>query len=137
MSDIHIPYCCRYGYRGHDCRANLHILGSGEIVYFIGQVAVLCNREKHLQRHYREHTAEIKRSVSRDNICCYTASLVELIKWALLRLTRDTCFINMLFVILNNLFILLTASPYTQTKSQSQQVSAALRSQPKPKTRYL
>ena len=55
--------CYSYGYRGHDCRANLHVLGSGEIVYFIGQVAVLYNHVKHLQRHYREHTTEIKRLV--------------------------------------------------------------------------
>ncbi|CAH1788878.1 unnamed protein product, partial [Owenia fusiformis] len=49
-----------YGYRGNDCRSNIHVLANDEIAYFIGSVAVLYNRTLHSQRHYREHTEEIK-----------------------------------------------------------------------------
>ncbi|XP_036379829.1 echinoderm microtubule-associated protein-like 3 [Megalops cyprinoides] len=45
-----------YGYRGRDCRANLHLLGSGEAVYFIACVVVLYHINKCTQRHYLKHT---------------------------------------------------------------------------------
>jgi len=50
----------RYGYRGNDCRNNIHILPSGELVYFISSIVVLYDRENHKQRHYKEHTEYIK-----------------------------------------------------------------------------
>ncbi|KAG7484962.1 hypothetical protein MATL_G00055720 [Megalops atlanticus] len=45
-----------YGYRGRDCRANLHLLRSGEAVYFIACVVVLYHINKRTQRHYLKHT---------------------------------------------------------------------------------
>ncbi|XP_069750294.1 echinoderm microtubule-associated protein-like 2 isoform X2 [Narcine bancroftii] len=45
-----------YGYRGRDCRDNLHLLPSGEIVYFIACVVILYNIEEQTQRHYLKHT---------------------------------------------------------------------------------
>ncbi|XP_043525554.1 echinoderm microtubule-associated protein-like 2 isoform X6 [Frieseomelitta varia] len=49
-----------YGYRGRDCRSNLHLLPTGEIVYFVAAVVVLYNMEEHNQRHYLGHTDDIK-----------------------------------------------------------------------------
>ncbi|XP_070622263.1 echinoderm microtubule-associated protein-like 3 isoform X1 [Erythrolamprus reginae] len=45
-----------YGYRGRDCRANLYILNSGELVYFIACVVVLYHVQRRTQRHYLRHT---------------------------------------------------------------------------------
>uniref|UniRef100_A0A452HNM9 EMAP like 2 n=1 Tax=Gopherus agassizii TaxID=38772 RepID=A0A452HNM9_9SAUR len=44
-----------YGYRGRDCRANLFLLPTGEIVYFVAAVAVLYSVEEQRQRHYLGH----------------------------------------------------------------------------------
>ncbi|XP_011643454.1 echinoderm microtubule-associated protein-like 2 isoform X7 [Pogonomyrmex barbatus] len=49
-----------YGYRGRDCRSNLHLLPTGEIVYFVAAVVVLYNMEEHSQRHYVGHTDDVK-----------------------------------------------------------------------------
>ncbi|XP_019281512.2 echinoderm microtubule-associated protein-like 2 isoform X1 [Panthera pardus] len=49
-----------YGYRGRDCRANLYLLPTGEIVYFVASVAVLYSVEEHRQRHYLGHNDDIK-----------------------------------------------------------------------------
>lgn len=49
-----------YGYRGKDCRQNLFYLPTGELVYFTAAVVVLHNVDFALQRHYLEHTDEIK-----------------------------------------------------------------------------
>ncbi|XP_025159081.1 echinoderm microtubule-associated protein-like 2 isoform X6 [Harpegnathos saltator] len=49
-----------YGYRGRDCRSNLHLLPTGEIVYFVAAVVVLYNMEEHSQRHYLGHTDDVK-----------------------------------------------------------------------------
>ncbi|KAK7481472.1 hypothetical protein BaRGS_00027323, partial [Batillaria attramentaria] len=49
-----------YGCRGNDCRKNTHVLTSGEMVYFISNIVILYNRAKHTQRHYKEHTEDIK-----------------------------------------------------------------------------
>ncbi|XP_062585319.1 echinoderm microtubule-associated protein-like 2 [Saccostrea cucullata] len=49
-----------YGYRGNDCRSNIFVLASDEIVYFIANIAVLYSRLTHKQRHYREHNEDIK-----------------------------------------------------------------------------
>ena len=49
-----------YGYRGRDCRHNLFLLPTGEIVYFIAAVVVLYNVEDQIQRHYSGHTDDIK-----------------------------------------------------------------------------
>nr|XP_028597733.1 echinoderm microtubule-associated protein-like 2 isoform X4 [Podarcis muralis] len=49
-----------YGYRGRDCRANLFLLPTGEIVYFVAAVAVLYNVEEQRQRHYLGHNDDIK-----------------------------------------------------------------------------
>ena len=52
-------YHCRYGYRGNDCRSNVFVLVTDEIVYFLSNIAVLYNKQTHRQRHYREHTEDI------------------------------------------------------------------------------
>nr|XP_006812207.1 PREDICTED: echinoderm microtubule-associated protein-like 1-like [Saccoglossus kowalevskii] len=49
-----------YGYRGRDCRNNLHLLPTGEIVYFIAAVVVLYNIEEEMQRFYLGHTDDVK-----------------------------------------------------------------------------
>ncbi|MBN3292456.1 EMAL3 protein, partial [Polypterus senegalus] len=45
-----------YGYRGRDCRSNLYLLPSGEVVYFIACVVVLYHIDDQTQRHYLKHT---------------------------------------------------------------------------------
>uniref|UniRef100_A0A8D0H1R4 EMAP like 2 n=1 Tax=Sphenodon punctatus TaxID=8508 RepID=A0A8D0H1R4_SPHPU len=54
------PASPSYGYRGRDCRANLFLLPTGEIVYFVAAVAVLYSVEEQRQRHYLGHTDDIK-----------------------------------------------------------------------------
>ncbi|KPJ20793.1 Echinoderm microtubule-associated protein-like 1 [Papilio xuthus] len=49
-----------YGYRGKDCRSNLYLLPTGEIVYFVAAVVVLMNVEEQCQRHYTGHTDDVK-----------------------------------------------------------------------------
>ncbi|XP_078576207.1 echinoderm microtubule-associated protein-like 2 isoform X7 [Branchiostoma floridae x Branchiostoma japonicum] len=49
-----------FGYRGNDCRNNLFPLASGEVVYFTGTVAVMYDHLQCRQRHYVEHTGEIR-----------------------------------------------------------------------------
>lgn len=50
----------RYGYRGRDCRSNLYLLPTGEIVYFNASVVVLYNTEEQQQRHYLGHNDDVK-----------------------------------------------------------------------------
>ena len=54
------PGVSSYGYRGRDCRANLYLLPTGEIVYFVASVAVLYSVEEQRQRHYLGHNDDIK-----------------------------------------------------------------------------
>ncbi|XP_049795931.1 echinoderm microtubule-associated protein-like 2 isoform X2 [Schistocerca nitens] len=49
-----------YGYRGRDCRYNLQLLPTGEMVYFVAAVVVLHNVEEQSQRHYLGHTDDVK-----------------------------------------------------------------------------
>ncbi|XP_067844915.1 echinoderm microtubule-associated protein-like 4 isoform X2 [Heptranchias perlo] len=49
-----------YGYRGRDCRSNIYLLPTGEIVYFVASVVVLYNVEERTQRHYLGHTDCVK-----------------------------------------------------------------------------
>ncbi|KAE9421594.1 hypothetical protein Angca_004755, partial [Angiostrongylus cantonensis] len=49
-----------YGYRGNDVRNNVHYLPTGEFIYFCGSVVVLYNVEEHTQRHYTDHTSDVK-----------------------------------------------------------------------------
>ncbi|XP_053568301.1 echinoderm microtubule-associated protein-like 4 isoform X2 [Bombina bombina] len=49
-----------YGYRGRDCRANVYLLPTGEIVYFIASVVALFNYDERTQRHYLGHTDCVK-----------------------------------------------------------------------------
>ncbi|XP_078001343.1 77 kDa echinoderm microtubule-associated protein-like isoform X2 [Glandiceps talaboti] len=49
-----------YGYRGRDCRNNLHLLPTGEIIYFIAAVVVMYNIEEEMQRFYLGHTDDVK-----------------------------------------------------------------------------
>lgn len=49
-----------YGYRGRDCRSNLSLLPTGEMVFFVAAVVVLYNVEEQSQRHYFGHTDDVK-----------------------------------------------------------------------------
>jgi microtubule-associated protein-like 1/2 len=49
-----------YGYRGKDCRSNLFVLPSGEVLYFIAAVAVVYNPETGTQTHFTGHNDDIK-----------------------------------------------------------------------------
>ncbi|XP_051718038.1 echinoderm microtubule-associated protein-like 2 isoform X1 [Ctenopharyngodon idella] len=49
-----------YGYRGRDCRSNLYLLPTGEIVYFNASVVVLYNVDEQQQRHYLGHNDDVK-----------------------------------------------------------------------------
>uniref|UniRef100_A0A674GRM6 EMAP like 3 n=1 Tax=Taeniopygia guttata TaxID=59729 RepID=A0A674GRM6_TAEGU len=49
-------FLSHYGYRGRDSRSNLHVLGSGELVYFIACVVVLLQLPARRQRHYLRHS---------------------------------------------------------------------------------
>ncbi|XP_077467311.1 echinoderm microtubule-associated protein-like 2 isoform X1 [Stigmatopora argus] len=49
-----------YGYRGRDCRSNLYLLPTGEIVYFNASVVVLYNTDEQQQRHYLGHDDDVK-----------------------------------------------------------------------------
>lgn len=49
-----------YGYRGRDARNNLFTLGSGEVVYFTAGVAVVMDVEGRTQKHYTQHSDDIK-----------------------------------------------------------------------------
>jgi len=56
-----------YGYRGRDCRSNLHLLPTGEMIYFIAAVVVLFNVDEQQQRHYVGHTDDVKCLVVHPN----------------------------------------------------------------------
>jgi len=58
--NIRILTAYRYGYRGRDCRSNLYLLPTGEMVYFVAGVVVLYNVEEQSQRHYLGHTDDVK-----------------------------------------------------------------------------
>ncbi|KAI8432436.1 hypothetical protein MSG28_004830 [Choristoneura fumiferana] len=45
---------------GKDCRSNLYLLPTGEIVYFVAAVVVLFNVDEQCQRHYTGHTDDVK-----------------------------------------------------------------------------
>ncbi|XP_069683822.1 echinoderm microtubule-associated protein-like CG42247 isoform X1 [Periplaneta americana] len=49
-----------YGYRGTDSKRNLWVLPTGEMLYFVGAVAVLYDRDEDAQRHYIGHTEDIQ-----------------------------------------------------------------------------
>ena len=49
-----------YGYQGKGCRANVYLLPTGEIVYFIASVVVLFKYEERIQQHYLGHTDCVK-----------------------------------------------------------------------------
>ena len=55
------PSLIRYGYRGLDGRNNLFVLPSGEVLYCVGAVAVLYDKEADQQRHYIGHNEDITR----------------------------------------------------------------------------
>ncbi|OAF70064.1 hypothetical protein A3Q56_02173 [Intoshia linei] len=48
-----------YGYRGHQCRNNVVLNISGELVYFIAGVAIVYNTTTQKQRYYLEHTDDL------------------------------------------------------------------------------
>lgn len=62
VADIDFVLTClfRYGYRGRDCRSNLHQIATGDTVYFIASVVVLVNLQDAVQRHYLGHTDDIR-----------------------------------------------------------------------------
>lgn len=48
-----------HGYRGYDCRNNLFVCASSELIYHVAGVAIVYDRSKHTQRHYLLHTDDI------------------------------------------------------------------------------
>ncbi|XP_035535871.1 echinoderm microtubule-associated protein-like 2 isoform X2 [Morone saxatilis] len=60
LSDRKLKLQWVYGYRGRDCRSNLYLLPTGEIVYFNASVVVLYNTEEQQQRHYLGHNDDVK-----------------------------------------------------------------------------
>lgn len=70
-----------YGYRGKDCRANVYLLPTGEIVYFIASVVVLFNYEERTQRHYLGHTDCVKWLVSTplSTLCSPSSTIVVVV----------------------------------------------------------
>ena len=50
-----------FGYRGHQCRNNLHYVASNEIVFFVAGVAVVYNTRQHKQRFFLGHDDDIIR----------------------------------------------------------------------------
>ncbi|XP_078452761.1 echinoderm microtubule-associated protein-like 2 isoform X2 [Lampetra planeri] len=66
-----------YGYRGKDCRNNLYLLPTGEMVYFIASVVVLYSPEEGNQRHYLEHNDDVKcLAIHPDRITIATGQVV-------------------------------------------------------------
>nr|XP_006815111.1 PREDICTED: echinoderm microtubule-associated protein-like CG42247-like [Saccoglossus kowalevskii] len=49
-----------YGYRGYDARCNLYVIPSGEVVYFVGAIAILYDTDLQFQRHYLGHNEDIQ-----------------------------------------------------------------------------
>ncbi|XP_063359716.1 echinoderm microtubule-associated protein-like CG42247 [Cydia amplana] len=49
-----------YGYRGSDCRRNLWVLPTGELLYYVAAVAIMYDRDEEAQRHYTGHTEDIQ-----------------------------------------------------------------------------
>lgn len=49
-----------YGYYGKDNYKNLHVLPSGEILYFVSTIVVIYNKTANSQRHYTGHADDIK-----------------------------------------------------------------------------
>ncbi|XP_065651812.1 echinoderm microtubule-associated protein-like 1 isoform X1 [Hydra vulgaris] len=49
-----------YGYNGRNCRNNIFILPSEEVVYFVAKIVVMYNMTLKKQRFYAEHTEEIR-----------------------------------------------------------------------------
>lgn len=49
-----------HGYRGRDCRSNIHFLPTGECAYFVASIVVLYNRQEKTQRHYLGHTESVR-----------------------------------------------------------------------------
>uniref|UniRef100_A0A8C4R0F2 EML-like first beta-propeller domain-containing protein n=1 Tax=Eptatretus burgeri TaxID=7764 RepID=A0A8C4R0F2_EPTBU len=48
-----------YGYRGHQCRNNLHYTAGREMVYFVAGVGVVYNAREHRQKFFLGHTDDI------------------------------------------------------------------------------
>eukprot|EP00045_Choanoeca_perplexa_P020173 m.296054 g.296054 ORF g.296054 m.296054 type:complete len:157 (+) comp65081_c0_seq1:46-516(+) len=48
-----------YGYRGHQCRNNIHITSQGDVVYFVAGVAVIMSLDAQSQRFYLQHDDDI------------------------------------------------------------------------------
>ncbi|XP_020626240.1 echinoderm microtubule-associated protein-like 1 [Orbicella faveolata] len=49
-----------YGYHGKDSYNNLHVLPSGEMLYFVATMVVIYNKTTNTQRHYTGHADDIK-----------------------------------------------------------------------------
>ncbi|UYV78229.1 EML1 [Cordylochernes scorpioides] len=64
-----------YGYRGRDCRSNLFLLPTGEVVYFVAAVVVLYNVEDQIQRHYLGHTDDVNLTVHPNKLLVATGQV--------------------------------------------------------------
>ena len=50
-----------YGYRGHQCRNNLYLTASKDVVYFVAGVAVVYNVKANSQKFFLGHNDDIIR----------------------------------------------------------------------------
>jgi WD40 repeat protein len=82
---------CRgsYGYRGYQCRNNVHLLKDGSVAYFIAGVGVILqpNGER-TQKFFRGHNDDIIWWVPRKHVCLPTCSSFGFC-WATVRFAID------------------------------------------------
>ena len=56
-----------YGYNGKNCRNNIILLPSEEILYFVAKIAIIFNDQQQQQRFYTEHNDEIRSVAQHPN----------------------------------------------------------------------
>lgn len=55
----HLQLEWAYGYRGHQCRNNLHYNSQGHLVFFVAGVGIVQDTKEGVQRFYLEHSDDI------------------------------------------------------------------------------
>ncbi|XP_025084154.1 echinoderm microtubule-associated protein-like 2 isoform X3 [Pomacea canaliculata] len=68
-----------YGCRGNDCRRNVHVLASGELTYFLSNIVIMLDCTNHVQRHYKEHSEDVKcMAVHKDGVTVATGQFASI-----------------------------------------------------------
>ena len=57
QNSLDLAWCA--GYRGHDCRDNVHYTHAGEVLFHSAALGIVLNRETGKQRFYMEHTDDV------------------------------------------------------------------------------